>query len=48
MLNFLPTFKIGCELHVPVKIEIENGRESRKNMVISIWFQKKSEQVGIC
>ena len=30
MLNFLPTFKIGCELHVPVKIEIENGREKQE------------------
>lgn len=40
----MPTLKIGCELHVPVKIKIENGRERQEKYVISIWFPKKKKK----
>lgn len=35
MLNFSDIPKSGCELPVPVEIEIEEGRERQENMVIN-------------
>ena len=44
----VPTPKIRCELHVPVKIEIEDGRERQEKYGDKHMVSKKSEQVGIC